>query len=257
MMTIAAETRNRKIGSALAAAAVHGVLGYAFVTGLAVDFTRAVSDDLKLFAIAPKPPPPPIVTVVPRPIRSSRPEGAASPPNLRSKATELVAPKPIVPPVLPPPPVVVALKAGTGSDASSGAADVAGPGTGSGGQGDGTGSGGFGDGDGDGGAEIPPRLLRGRIRNSDYPRSAGAAGVGGAVSVRFTVRTDGRVSGCAVTRSSGSRELDATTCRLIEQRFRYAPARDEEGRPFEAVILQRHFWEVREEQFSDDFERER
>lgn len=249
-MTIAIESRNRRITSALAAVVVHGVLGYAFITGLAVDFTRAVGDNLKLFTIASPPPPPPLEKIAPRPIKSSRPEGAASPPNLRSRATQLVAPKPIVPPVVPPPPVVVALKAGVGSDASAGAADIAGPGTGSGGLGDGTGSGGAGDGDGYGGAETPPRLIRGRIRDSDYPRGLGEAGISGVVSIRFLVGVDGRVSRCQVTRSSGSRELDETTCRLIEQRFRYAPSRDEDGQPVPTIVSQRHFWEIRHDEDS-------
>jgi protein TonB len=37
-------------------------------------------------------------------------------------------------------------------------------------------------------------------------------------------------------KSSGHSELDSTTCRLIEQRFRYEPARDSEGRPVPQVV---------------------
>ena len=40
----------------------------------------------------------------------------------------------------------------------------------------------------------------------------------------------GASSGCEVVKSSGSAELDGTTCRLIERRFRYRPARDAQGR---------------------------
>jgi protein TonB len=47
-----------------------------------------------------------------------------------------------------------------------------------------------------------------------------------------------------VTRSSGSRELDSVTCRLIMQRFRYRPARDAEGRPIAETIAGEHVWEV-------------
>jgi protein TonB len=50
------------------------------------------------------------------------------------------------------------------------------------------------------------------------------------VQAHFEVGVDGRVSDCRVVRSSGNAELDATTCRLIERRFRYAPARDAQGR---------------------------
>ena len=87
---------------------------------------------------------------------------------------------------------------------------------------------GAGDGAGDGGT--PPRHVRGRLRDSDYPRGLGEAGIEGTVSVRYAVAVDGRVSDCAIAHSSGSVVLDATTCRLIEQRFRLSPSRDAAGR---------------------------
>jgi protein TonB len=149
----------------------------------------ALSDQLKLIDISvepppvekPPPPPPPAPGKSERKQRADpRPEGAASPPNIVSKATEIVAPVPVIPPVAPPP-ITAAPVAGIGSETSTGAAPVPGPGTGSGGIGNGTGSGsggnggggggGGGNGGGDGaGGETPPRYLRGRIRDSDYPR---------------------------------------------------------------------------------------
>jgi periplasmic protein TonB len=60
------------------------------------------------------------------------------------------------------------------------------------------------------------------------------------------VGADGRVFDCEITRSSGSRELDETTCRLIQERFRYEPSRDPSGRPVPATIVQNHIWEVRQ-----------
>jgi protein TonB len=47
----------------------------------------------------------------------------------------------------------------------------------------------------------------------------------------FTVGVHGRVTRCTVTRSSGVPELDALTCRLVQQRFVYRPATDRYGRP--------------------------
>jgi protein TonB len=232
-----------RIKGAIGAALLQGLFLYALISGLAVKMPASVGDDLKLFGIAPEPPPPPVEKVVPH--RGSRkPEGAASPPNLRAKPTEIVAPPPVLPFVVPPP-VVSAPIAGPGSDPSAGAADVRGPGTGSGGVGTGTGSGGNGNGEGAGdGDETPPRWLRGRIKDSDYPSAAGEAGNSGTVSVRYTVGTDGRVSGCAVTRSSGSTELDETTCRLIEERFRYAPSRDAQGRAVPSIVVEDHEWVI-------------
>ena len=155
---------------------------------------------------------------------------------------------PLVP--LPAPtPVIAAPIAGVGSAASAGSADVVGPGTGSGGEGDGRGSGGAGDGDGDGGAETPPRRIRGDITTPLSPGAA-EAGIGGTVSVRYYVETDGHVSECEVTRSSGSAELDAATCGFIERRFRFRPARDGRGPPVPSAIIENHSWEI--EQLPDE-----
>ena len=253
------EERNRdRIKSALGVAAFHAVLGYALLAGLGFEVPAAVSEQLKLINLAEEPPPPPIKE--PKPVevrtekesvkkaRAEKPEGAASPPNLTSTPTPIVAPPPEI--RLPvPSPVIAAPVAGVGSDPSAGAADIPGPGTGSGGQGTGTGSGagGSGAGGGGGGGRIRARWISGRIRDRDYPRAAARAGIGGTVFLRFVVAPDGRVSECRVTRSSGSPDLDSTTCRLILQRFRYRPARDSTGRPVPEVITGEHHWELGEE----------
>jgi protein TonB len=108
----------------------------------------------------------------------------------------------------------------------------------------GTGSGGYGNGDGDGGDESPPRWRSGRLKDSDYPKAAGVAGISGTVSVRYTVETNGRVTGCLVTRSSGSAALDDTTCRLIEKRFRFEPSRDAQGRAVRSMLEENHEWAI-------------
>jgi protein TonB len=66
--------------------------------------------------------------------------------------------------------------------------------------------------------------------------------VGGRVSVTFTVQVNGRVSGCHVTRSSRVPELDALTCRIIEQRFRFRPSMDRYGRPYADEVDWDHDW---------------
>lgn len=229
---------NRRVAAGIAALVLEGVFGYALILGFTVRMPAGSSESLKLFSIAP---PPPSVPPAPPPrISNRRPEGAASPPNLRSRATEIVAPQLVIP---LPNPVVAAPVAGPGADPSAGAADVPGPGTGSGGWGRGTGSGAGGDGDGDGGGgHTPPRWLRGRLSDSDFPAAAGEAGAGGRVSVRFTVETSGRVGRCSIERSSGNGELDRTTCRLIEQRYRYRPSLDPYGRPVRSVVIEDHDW---------------
>lgn len=233
-------TRNDRIKAAIGAAVLQGLLVYALIAGLAVRMPTSIEQPLALFGILPERPPPP-EKIVPHPIRSTKPEGAASPPNLRSKATEVVAPTPIVLVTLPPP-VVAAPKPGIGNDPSSGAADVRGPGTGAGGVGNGTGSGGAGDGDGDGGGGTPPRWIKGRLKDSDYPEAAKEALIQGTVSVRYVVAETGRVTDCAVTKSSGSADLDQTTCRLIRERFRFRASKDEDGTPVASVIVENHSW---------------
>jgi protein TonB len=156
----------------------------------------------------------------------------------------VVAPPPEIRLDIPPP--VIAAPVPTpieGSDPSAGAADVKGPGTGSGGQGTGTGSGNAGGGTGGGGGGgARAQLVRGRLMNEDYPRSALRAGIQGSVSVRFTVDTDGVARDCLVTRSSGNADLDTTTCRLIERRFRYRAARDAQGKPVPETIGKTYDW---------------
>lgn len=220
-------------------AALHGLIGYALVTGLGFQIAGAVGEELKVYDVPQEIIPPP-VEVAPAALRTPEPEGAASPPNLVSEASPVVAPPPVIR-IEPPPPVVAAPLAGVGSDRDAGAADRPGPGTGSGGIGDGSGSGTGGDGGGGGGV-VRAQHKSGRIVDADYPRSAWRGRVGGTVVARFTVEIDGRASGCKVARSSGNPQLDATTCRLIEERFRYRPARDDRGRPVRDVAGWKQDW---------------
>lgn len=237
----ASDPHDRWKGAA-AAIGVQAAIGFLLVSGLAARFPQAASEGLKLFRVAPIPPLPAPPPPVPPRVRTDRPEGRASPPDLRNQATQLVAPPPVIPLVVPPP-VIAADKAGVGAARNTGAADIPGPGTGAGGVGDGTGSGGAGDGDGGGGGS-PPEWRSGRIRDRDFPRGLGEAGVQGAVAVRYDVGVDGRVSNCRIDQSSGSRALDETTCRLITERFRFRPARDAGGRPVRSTIVENHEWVV-------------
>jgi protein TonB len=253
-----------RVGSVAATLAVHFALGLALLWGLGAPLPRVAERALEVFAVGP-PQPPPVISIPPRPASSNdaarRPaapgrEGAASPANLRSEPTPVVAPAPVIPMPMPPP-IVSAPVAGRGDDPSAGAAPVPGPGTGAGGVGDGRGSGFGGDGGGGGGGRglgpaTPPRLLRGAIRDADYPRWAWEAGVGGTVGVRFTVTIEGRVANCRITRSSGYRQLDVWTCDLLARRYHFAPSRDRNGEPVPADVVEDHGWEVRDEPHPDD-----
>lgn len=233
-------TRGERLRGALGALAIQALLGWLLISGLAVHRPAREAPATRLldFTLPPPPPPEPEKPPAPKP-RAPKEEGKAAPPNLVSRATEVVAPVPaIVPPPLP-----AALKPAEGNDPSSGNAPVAGPGTGAGGVGDGTGSGNRGNGPGGGGGTAL-RLIRGDITGRDYPEAAARIGATGTVGLRFVVGVDGRVSDCRVTRSSGNADLDETTCRLIRKRFRYEPSRDARGRPYADVVTGEQVWEL-------------
>ncbi|TCP34029.1 energy transducer TonB [Sphingomonas sp. BK235] len=243
-----AAPRHGRWGAALAAAALVALLGWALLAGLAGGAARArVDQGLALFRVTPPPPRPERRAIAQR-AASPRRSGRAAPANIRSRATQVAAPRPIVVVPLPPPPITVALKPFAGNAPTQGATERVGPGTGAGGVGDGTGSGGWGDGDGGGGgADTPPVWKRGRLTDADYPPDVGEAGFQGTVTVKFLVWTDGRVRDCEVLRSSGNATLDATTCRLIQRRFRYEPSRDPDRRAVPAWLLENHEWVIEPE----------
>ncbi len=241
MTAIMLSSPRERMGGAAAALAVTCALGVVLALGLVVR-ERLARDDagVAMFDILPVPEPKAKAERMPR--RNTRPSGQAAPPNLRSRATEVVAPKPTVPIVVQPL-VIAAEKPADDVEATSGAAEVAGPGTGAGGQGYGFGGGGSGDGDGAGDPDAtPPRQIRGSIRDSDYPEDLADAGIGGRVTVLFLVQTDGRVPECNVVGSSGIPRLDTLTCRLIRERFRFRPSRDGRGRPVPALVRESHEW---------------
>jgi TonB family protein len=93
----------------------------------------------------------------------------------------------------------------------------------------------------------PARLRSGSIGHDDYPPGALRRGDQGAVSVEFTAAANGRVEDVKVVRSSGSADLDEATCRIIERRFRYAPARDARGEPVPQKVAQTVRWQLDEE----------
>ena len=243
-MAYAASKQSRAAG-VIGALVALALLGAALLSGLIVRLPGAsVQQALETFNVAPPPPPPPQPETEPPRERTKREEGASAPPNVTSKATEVQAPKPVLKPV--PPPIPVATRAASGSDSTSGNADIAGPGTGAGGEGEGTGSGRYGDGPGGGGADSPPHRIGGRMSISDLPPDVVYNARQGVlrVGVLYRVNPDGRVDDCQVRHSSGNRAIDAITCRLIEQRFRYEPSRRPNGRPVESYVEENHSWVI-------------
>ncbi len=183
--------------------ALHALLGYAFVTGLAYKYVKSIQEDLKTFDVIDEPPPPPEEPPPPEQKQVQPPPVVTPPPLVRTNVppppapitSVPVAPPPVItptappaPPAPPPPPRVI--------------------------------------------QPVAPRAnLQGLISADDYPASAQRNGEQGTVRVRLTVDERGRVSNCEVTSGSGSSALDSATCRLLRSRARFTPARDNQGNP--------------------------
>ncbi|HEY1604066.1 MAG TPA: energy transducer TonB [Allosphingosinicella sp.] len=195
---------NSRISAIVLVALIHALLGYAFVTGLAFNVVKKVAADLKTFNVTEPPPPdqkppppPPPQTNTPPP-----PQIVAPPAIIRTnvapvqiQTTQVIRPQPptlTAPPAPPPAPPA---------------------------------------------SPPPPRIepahakasLQGLISAEDYPPAAQRDNVTGTVRVRLQIGTNGRVTGCSVTGSSGSAALDSATCRLLTSRARFTPAHDSSG----------------------------
>ncbi|MGL6043379.1 MAG: TonB family protein [Sandaracinobacteroides sp.] len=169
------------------------------------------------------------------------PEAASAPPAPRAKPRPVAQPKP---PIIPEPvPSPVAPAPSTGTRTVSGAAGQ-GPATGASGAGLGAGAGALGMGQGGGGGKVRARWKSGGMDRRDLPAELRRTGFSGSVTAHFDVSASGRPSGCVVVRSSGTPALDQITCRLIEQRFRFHPARDTAGNPVADVTGWRQDWRL-------------
>jgi len=231
------EAWRKRLRSLFGVATIHLLIAWGLIAGLGYRFALPGSDELKTFDVIEPPPP----AQEPVPPRAPTPQGAAAAPNRRAEPTPIAAPTPRIR-IEVAEQVGAAPIAGAGSDPSAGDATLPGPGTGAGGTGSGLGPGGAGSGPGGGGIASPARLIRGDIDDDDYPRAAYRARIGGIVTARLSIAADGRVAECRVSRSSGNPELDETTCRLIRQRFRYAPARDRDGNAVPSETGWRQTW---------------
>ena len=215
-----------RLAALVAVAIVQTVLALVLLSGFRVEITRAPEAIERLIDVQLTPPP------LPSPPKAEPKRAAAHPQSSAPKAEPKPlggspGPKPAhaAPSVTP----VVALRptvAPAGGGSGTGPALGSGSGGGRGGQGYGA--------DDEGGTDLVQ--IAGSIGPSDYPRDLRERGAGGRVEFLFTVEPNGRVGRCRVTRSSGIAELDALTCRLVQQRFLYRPSTDRYGRPIEDEV---------------------
>ena len=197
-------------------ALLHLVMGYAFVSGLALKAVKIVTGPLETFEVEepapppeePPPPPPELEEIPPYvPPPEVVVETAAPPPVVITTQTtvqtpeppRVVAPAPVVAPPAPPPPV--ARTAAT------------------------------------------PKGRGNSISTDDYPDASRRAEEEGTVRVRFDITEAGRAENCQVVASSGHTRLDEATCRIVERRFRFNPA-TEGGKPVRTSQTQPVTWKL-------------
>lgn len=81
---------------------------------------------------------------------------------------------------------------------------------------------------------------------SDYPEAAVAEHREGKVTFKVSVAPDGYVIGCDVTKSSGSDDLDNSTCALVTLRAMFTPARDADGKATSGTYSNSVSWDLPE-----------
>ena len=229
--------------AAVAAVAIEGLIIVTLIYGLAGPLALLPKVPASLVSVELDPPPPPEKHLK---ASASADNGRAAPPSLKAEAAPVTMPLRVV---VPPKPIPAAAIPAAAIGFKPGAAAVPGPGSGLSGQGSGTGSGnggngsGAGSGDGDGGG-TDAEWIGGKIKNGDYPKALREANISGTTETEVAVGANGRPSSCRVTRTSGSRELDATTCQLIMQRFKFKPARNAAGQAIASSIEYDQEWDA-------------
>lgn len=210
---------SNRTAAIIVVAILHVLLGYALVTGLAYNVLKKATTDLKTFDVT-EPPPPPEEKPPPPPDKPNTPpppQVAAPPPlvKMNSIAPPQIQTSPNPPPFIPTPTARPAPPSPPSPPApvKQQAAKAKGS-------------------------------LTGLFSNDDYPESALQAQQQGTTAVQLTIGTDGRVSGCDITSSSGSSALDSTTCNVLRRRARFTPAVDSNGQPTTDTYSQRIRWVV-------------
>jgi protein TonB len=192
-----------KITALIVVAILHIVVGYALVTGLAYEAFKKIKEVTSAVNIEEEkppetpPPPPPKQDTPPPPIVAPPPPISFNAPAQPQIETVTTPPPPApvfvtaAPPPPPPPPPPKFQPKGA----------------------------------------VPKGSPANWATSNDYPSRALREEREGVTGFRVTVGTDGKVTDCQITRSSGSPDLDQATCDNVRRRARFTPATDGEGSP--------------------------
>ena len=213
---------SRRFTTIAGVAAIHGLIGYVFISGMATSFVQSVSKPFITTNIPIETPPPPDITppklekVTPRQPTTTLPPLTTVTPIVPSRAnSDNVV---VITPPMPP------IDFGAGTVTVDPPAQPAAA------------------------SKASGVLARGNrndwISTDDYPPSALRAEEEGVVGISMRIGTDGRVESCTVTAPSGHASLDQATCRLYQRRARFTPARDDAGTPVAATFTDRIRWQL-------------
>lgn len=229
--------RRTKLGVALLVIGLQVLLALALVRAFTPDFAAKVVDSVvATFSVTVTTPPLPEPTPPPPP---KAPEPAGKSGNEGKRAIPRAA---VALPTKLPISKVPAPKASSTGSADTAGAGTKGNGTGAGGPGNGTGSGSGGNGQG-GGAVSKAVKTAGDINSArDYPIATRDLRINDFVIVAITVGTDGRPTGCRVSRPSKDAQANAITCKLALKRFRFKPASDASGKPVASIYGWKQSW---------------
>ena len=211
------EMSGNRIAAFVVVALLHLALGYALVTGLAYAgfqqvMKKVTTVDIKKEEKKEEKPPPPKKMAAPPPI-------VAPPPKLNINTS----PPPVTVVTTPPPPapiIPVAIQAPPSAPPP------------------------------------PPKPVKALtpkgnpanwVTNNDYPTRALRENRSGVTGFRLSVGADGRATGCDITSSSGSPDLDSTACSLLMRRAKFQPGQDSNGNPTGGVYSSRFRWVIPEE----------
>lgn len=95
-------------------------------------------------------------------------------------------------------------------------------------------------------AASPKGSPGGWVTTNDYPTRDIRQGNEGTAVFLLAIDTNGRVTNCQITRSSGHPGLDEATCGKVSQRARFTPARDESGQSVTGTYTGRITWVIPE-----------
>ncbi|MEG8039512.1 TonB family protein [Sphingomonas sp. LR60] len=213
---------SRRFTTIAGVAAIHGLIGYVFISGMATSFVHSISKPFITTNIPIETPPPPDVTppklekVTPRQSSVAPPRVTVTPivPTQQSTDTFVLVDTPTLPP----------LASGNDGVTVDQPATIAAV------------------------SKASGVLARGNrndwITTDDYPPSAIRAEEEGVVGIALRINAEGRIDPCSVTASSGHASLDQATCRLYQRRARFTPAHDDAGAPVTATFTDRIRWQL-------------